>query len=161
MIWFKRQIHNPNKHSEMPELYPWEVQTTQPENLENWDSVETQEEFDSLINSFDLTAYNAALNSEDSSQRQERGREFGESIIKEFIDAMGTRNLDLSKAGSTVNILAVAQDNASIKLLIETGALKTARDMTLLLKQKYPSHVDLYDWAYNILNNFLTESGYL
>jgi hypothetical protein len=161
MIWFKRQSLNPDKHPMMPSEYPWQVQNEEPESLENWETVETQIDFDNLVNTFDLTNYNSAMTTEESSEKQQSGREFGQSILNDFIDAIGTRNLDLSKAGATINTLAIAQDNAAVKLLIETGAIKTASDLMLSLKIKYPTHADLYEWAYNKIHTFLTERGYI
>lgn len=161
MIWFKRHSYNPNRHPEMPIEYPWQAQTSSPDETEGWESVNTQEEFDALVSSIDLSNYNHAISEEASVERQNSQRVFGQELATILIDKMGARNIDLSKAGISANVISLAQNNAAIKLLIETGALTTALGAIAQVRSDYPNHEDIYEWAYNSIYEFLTSRGYL
>jgi len=92
--------------------------------------------------------------------RQTTQRLYGEKILPELVDLMGQRNLKLIREGSSVNIASLASQMASIKLLLETGAITTARSICLALKPSYPSHADILDKAAEDIANFLSTHGY-
>jgi len=92
--------------------------------------------------------------------RQTTQRLYGEKILPELVDLMGQRNLKLIREGSSVNIASLASQMASIKLLLETGAITTARSICLALKPSYPSHADILDKASEDIANFLSTHGY-
>lgn len=94
-------------------------------------------------------------------KRQTDQREFGEHLIKEIIDMMGARNLDLIQSNQVIDISSLAQDNAGVKLLVETGALATASMVCSQLKIKYPLHADIYDYLIADINMFLSGNGWL
>jgi hypothetical protein len=134
MIWYKPQSLNPEKHGLLPDGYPWQVSMTEFDG-----AIEISEiDYELLINSFDLTAFNDEMQRVTNLDRQKTQREFGLYLVPELIDMMGERNLTLLQNGETINITAIASDNAGIKLLIETGALSTARAICSQLKLKYP-----------------------
>lgn len=156
MIWYKPQSMNPEKHELLPDGYPWQVSMTYFEG-----SIEISEiDYELLINSFDLTAYNTEMQIATNLDRQKTQREFGLYLVPELIDMMGERNLTLIQNGTSVNIPAIASDNAGIKLLIETGALSTARSICTQLKVKYPTHADIYDYVIEDITEFLTGRGF-
>lgn len=156
MVYYKPQSMNPEKNPLLPDGYPWQVSMTYFEG-----SIEISEiDYELLINSFDLTAYNTEMQIATNLDRQRTQREFGLYLVPELIDMMGERNLTLIQNGQTVNITAIASDNAGIKLLIETGALSTARAICTQLKLKYPLHADIYDHVVEDITEFLTEKGY-
>lgn len=159
MIYFLKQKFNPNRHEKMPLDFPWQVQGETPTG-DDWDSFTSEEDFNSYVNSFDLSEYNSAILSEENAIRQNVQRLFGEEISPLLIDKMGARNLDLIAKGISVNITSLASDNSSVKLLIETGALGTATSIMGNLKIKYPDHADLYEWALTEINAFLFSRGY-
>lgn len=156
MIWYKPQSLNPEKHELLPDGYPWQVSMTEFDG-----AIEISEiDYELLINSFDLTAFNDEMQRVTNLDRQKTQREFGSYLVPELIDMMGERNLTLLQNGETVNITAIASDNAGIKLLIETGALSTARAICSQLKLKYPLHADIYDQVIDDITEFLNENGY-
>ena len=156
MIWYKPQSKNPEKHELLPDRYPWQVSMSEFDG-----SIEISEiDYEILINSFDLTAFNAEMQRETNLERQKAQREFGLYLVPELIDMIGERNLTLIQNGQTVNITAIASDNSGIKLLIETGALSTARAICSQLKAKYPLHADIYDHVIDDITEFLNEKGY-
>lgn len=156
MPWYKPESENPNKHPFMPEDFPWIVSSA---FLDGAIEI-TQQDLDALISSIDLTIYNQEIQKEQNLKRQQAQREFGELLIPQLIDSMGERNLTLIQNGTSVDIAALAQDNAGIKLLIETGALSTARYVCSLLRAKYPTHDDIYGFVMDEITSFLISKGY-
>lgn len=156
MIWYFPQSQNPEKHHAMPDEYPWLIFYQ-----ETSGAIEiSEQDYDALLASIDLTQYNSIVQQERNLERQKAQREFGEYLIPELIDMMGERNLTLIQNGAIVNIPAIASDNAGIKLLIETGALSTARSVCTQLKLKYPSHADIYDHVIEDITEFLSRRGF-
>jgi hypothetical protein len=103
---------------------------------------------------------NQWLESNGIEEMQMGKRTFGQTIINNLIDAMGVRNQKLIDAGTPLNVVSIASDNASIKLLIETGALGTAISLCSQLKYKYPTHADIYDTTVKTLAEFLQRNNY-
>lgn len=95
-----------------------------------------------------------------NTMKQELQMEYGNYILPELVNGMGIRNLELASQGVVVNTVGIAQDNAGIKLLLETGALRTAVSLASQLKQKYNNHASVYDGMINEINNFLVEKGF-
>lgn len=156
MIWYKPQSLNPDKHPVMPDAYPWTVSYVEEEGAIQINEID----YELLISSIDMTDYNRAIQLEHNDERQRSQREFGEYLVPELIDMMGSRNLTLIQDGTPVNISTLASDNAGIKLLIETGALSTARSAAMYYKTKYPYHADIYDHVIEDITEFLMEKGY-
>lgn len=156
MIWYRTQLYNPSKHRLMPDNYPWEVSDV---HIEGFIEIENQS-YHNLVNSIDLSSYNKALQEEQNLARQTNQREFGATLIPSLIDSMGERNLTLSQNGTTTNTSQLASDNAGIKLLIETGALGTARTACSYLRNKYPLYSDIYNNVIIDITQFLIERGY-
>lgn len=154
-MFYLPQSQNPNKHELMPDSYPWQVSGV---FVEDFIEV-TQEELNILL-ATNIDSYNLAIAYEKNLERQKSQREFGLYLVPELIDLMGARNLTLIQSGISVNIPAIASDNASIKLLIETGALSTARSICVQLKRKYPLHAEIYDHVIEDITEFLTGNGY-
>jgi len=99
------------------------------------------------------------LNDRDA-QQQTAQREFGLKLVPKMIDLVGQRNLKLAREGSSVNVTNLASQMASVKLLLETGALKTARTVCGMLKPAFPSHSDILNIAIAEVTNFLSTNGF-
>ena len=156
-MFYKPQSYNTQKHPDMPSEYPWIVSDVKVDS----EFIEiTQEDYDALLASIDLTAYNSAIQYENNLAQQTEQREYGMQLIPILIDKMGGRNLTLAQNGTTVNMIAIASDNSSVKLLIETGALKTARSVCAQLQMKYPAHADIYSEVIDNITTFLIQKGY-
>jgi hypothetical protein len=155
-MFYKPQSMNPEKHVDMPNEYPWIISS---ENIDGFIEI-SEPDFNILVASIDLTVYNNSMQYENNLRQQTEQREFGLYLIPELIDLMGERNLTLAQNGASINMLSIASDNASVKLLIETGALKTARSVCVQLKMKYPSHADIYDHVIEDISEFLVDRGF-
>lgn len=65
MVWFKRYKYHPNKHYMMPNEYPWQVTTIDETFIQPENGYEiTEEGYDNLINSIDLTDYRDEITKE-------------------------------------------------------------------------------------------------
>lgn len=92
--------------------------------------------------------------------QQETQRKFGAKLVITAMDEVGARNLKLYREGSPVNITSLASQMASVKLLLEGGALKTARSICSALVPAYPSHADILISTQNAITTFLVNNGY-
>lgn len=92
--------------------------------------------------------------------QQKTQREYGLKLLPLSMDLIGARNLKLSREGTPADIASLASQMASIKLLMEGGALKTARDILIMIKPLYPNHEDILIYVINEINNFLTINGW-
>lgn len=92
--------------------------------------------------------------------KQSAQRKYGESLLPILIDKVGARNLKYSREGTPVDVAALATQMASIKLLLETGALKTVRGICGALKPAFPLHADILQYAIDQITNFLTSNGW-
>ena len=70
---------------------------------------------------------------------------------------IGARNKILNKSGAQVS--ALLTQLLSIKLLLETGALSTARDACNQLKVVYTEYTDIFDLVINRINDFERDNG--
>ena len=154
-MFYLPQSHNPDKHELMPGEYPWQISHTPVEGF-----IEISESDLNNLLSIDISAYQDAVAYAKNLEQQTEQRVFGQYLIPEMVDLMGAKNLTLAQKGVPINMNQLAADNSSIKLLIETGALKTARSLCYLLKAKYPYHASVYDHVIEDITGFLTEKGY-
>jgi hypothetical protein len=92
--------------------------------------------------------------------QQKTQRLWGQSYISEAIDKIGERNLDLSAAGQIVNTASLLQNMGTIKELMSTGALKTARGFCLQIAPSYPIYRDIIEKVAEDIQNFLQSKGY-
>lgn len=160
MFYFKRQKHNPNKHELMPDDYPWTRQDGFSHG-EEWETCSSEEEFQAIQDSFDLSDYFRAREEEKMFDQQNEQRLFGAELVGKFVDKIGARNLYLASKGVSINLQSLSQDNAALKMMVESGVLKTTLSYVSLIKAKYPDHSDIYDQASEEILNFLTERGFL
>lgn len=82
---------------------------------------------------------------------------FGILLAREAIDKIGARNKILNKTGSQVTTLL--NQLVGIKLLLETGALGTARYSCTQLKSIYTEYTDIFDIVISAINNFEQKYG--
>jgi hypothetical protein len=85
---------------------------------------------------------------------------FGQKLALELVNMMGARNLLLYSQGVSVNIPALLTSALPVKMLIETGALKTARTAILASMGNFPQHTDVFQYAVNSINTFLQSKGW-
>lgn len=78
--------------------------------------------------------------------------DFGVRLSHICIAKFGTRNKILNKNGNQVSAILTAL--MPIKLLLETGALGTARFACLQLKVIYTEYTDIFDFTITEINNF-------
>jgi hypothetical protein len=82
---------------------------------------------------------------------------FGTEIVRECINKIGARNKILNKTGTQVG--AVLTQMLSVKLLLETGALGTARSACSQLVYVFPEYQDILNYVISQINNFEIENG--
>ena len=85
-------------------------------------------------------------------------RLFGLKILPDLIDQVGARNLRLAREQVPVDVVSLATQMSSIKILLEGGALKTVRGICSVIKPTFPHHADILDSAINKITNFLIEN---
>lgn len=83
--------------------------------------------------------------------------DFGIKLARTAIDRIGARNKILNKNGAQVAVLLTQL--LSVKLLLETGALGTARYSSLQLKLLYTEYADIFDYVVNEINIFESMFG--
>lgn len=83
--------------------------------------------------------------------------EFGIALAKIAVNRIGARNKILNKTGTQVATLL--NQLLGIKLLLETGALGTARYSSLQLKSVYTEYGDVFDFIINEINVFENTNG--
>jgi hypothetical protein len=87
----------------------------------------------------------------------EKKTDFGIKLARTAIDRIGARNKILNKNGTQVATLLTQL--LSVKLLLETGALGTARYSSLQLKAVYTEYSDIFDYVVNEINTFESTFG--
>lgn len=92
--------------------------------------------------------------------QQKAQRLFGLYLLPLATDKVGARNLKLTRESVSVDVASLAAQMASIKILLEGGALKTVRGLCLSTKPAFPNHVDILDWIISEINNFLIKNGW-
>jgi hypothetical protein len=92
--------------------------------------------------------------------QQEAQSKKGLKILPVVINKLGTRNLKLTREGISANVAAMVGEMAIMKLLLETGALKTASYLTAQMAIKYTHHADILQETIDDINSFLQENGW-
>lgn len=92
--------------------------------------------------------------------QQTTQRLFGVKLLPTAVDKVGARNLKLDREGTPVDIVALSGQMTSIKLLLEGGALKTARMVCLGIKPMFPNHSDILQEVADEITNFLISQGW-
>ena len=92
--------------------------------------------------------------------QQQEQQIFGQALSLELVNQMGARNLALSSQGLSVNVAALLNNVGSVKALLETGALKTARSIIILYLPNYPEHSDIFQHGINRITQFLIQKGW-
>lgn len=83
--------------------------------------------------------------------------DFGIKIARVAIDKIGARNKILNKSGAQVTALLTQLLN--IKLLLETGALGTARYVCIALLSTYTEYEDIFNDVIDQINSFEISNG--
>lgn len=86
-----------------------------------------------------------------------RKLEFGTNLVKDTIGKIAARNKILNK--NSAQITALMNQLLPVKILLETGALGTARDACLQLKLVYTEYNDIFDHVINEVNRFELSYG--
>lgn len=97
---------------------------------------------------------------ERDSFQQTAQRQFGLKLLPIVVDKLGARNLKLTREAVPVDVASLATQMSSIKLLLETGALKTVRGICSALKPAFPNHSDILDDVIIEISNFLVNNGF-
>ncbi len=92
--------------------------------------------------------------------QQTTQRKFGQQILIAAVDKVGARNLKLARDGTPANVAALGNAMASIKLLLEGGALKTARDVCSMIKPAHPNHEDILQSVVDEINAFIIKNNF-
>lgn len=87
----------------------------------------------------------------------EKKTEFGIVLAKFCVNRIGARNKILNKDGTQVT--AILNSLMPVKLLLETGALGTARFMCVQLKAVYTEYADIFQHAIDEMNAFENSHG--
>jgi len=90
--------------------------------------------------------------------QQESQSKKGLKILPIVINKLGARNLKLAREGVNSNVAAMVSEMAIMKLLLETGALKTARTLTSQMALKYTYHSDILQETIDDITSFLKEN---
>jgi len=146
---------NPDRSHLVPGEYPWQVSNTK--HSSEWIFVDNIEEFQ---NSFDLSAYSKWMNDQAYQEEQRLFREFGEPLAKEAVDRVGGKNLELEALGTPVDTTALLQQLSSVKALLETGSLKTARNLVVYLKPSFAFYEEVFQYVADSITAFLQGGGY-
>jgi len=93
-------------------------------------------------------------------QQQTQQRLFGEKLVNKATDWFGARNLKLAREGTPVDVAALSTALLNAKLLLQGGALKTARYICSLSKPAFPAHTDIFDLIIEEINLFLAANGW-
>lgn len=90
--------------------------------------------------------------------QQTAQRLFGQKILPGLVDQIGARNLKLTRDQITVDVTALGLQMNTVQILLNGGALKTARGLCSHLKSNFPKHADILDLAINQITAFLIEN---
>lgn len=92
--------------------------------------------------------------------QQTAQRVFGLSLLARAVDNIGARNLKLARENTPTNVATLASQMASIKILLESGALKTVRSIINSIKESHTTHLDILEDVVVEITNFLVTNGY-
>lgn len=96
----------------------------------------------------------------DPQEQQQLQQIFGAALALELVNRMGTRNLTLASQGQSVNVAAVLSSVGSVKALLETGALKTARTIIQMSSSSFPQYQDIFNFGIHEISRFLSDKGW-
>ena len=97
---------------------------------------------------------------EQDSFQQTAQRLFGLKLLPTAVDKIGARNLKIAREATPADVAALAGQMASIKLLLEGGALKTARTICVAIKPAFPLHSDILQEVADEITAFLSLNGW-
>lgn len=83
--------------------------------------------------------------------------DFGIALARFCVDRIGARNKILNKDGLQVS--AILNNLLPVKLLLETGALGTARFSCVQLKNVYTEYADIFQHVVDEVNSFENSHG--
>lgn len=92
--------------------------------------------------------------------QQDSQQKFGQKVLTPYVNKLGSRNLKLARESISVNVSAMASQMALLKLLLETGALKTARGLSYQMKSIHTNHIDILDALISEITGFLNTHGW-
>lgn len=92
--------------------------------------------------------------------QQKAQRLYGLKILTLAVDKIGSRNLKLAREGTPADVATLGSQMASIKILLEGGALKTVRSICGAIKPMHPNHSDVLDEVIAEITNFLQQNGW-
>lgn len=108
-----------------------------------------------------LVSANASMTDDQKDMFQQSAqRKYGLTLLPTAVDKIGARNLKLAREGTPVDIVALSTQMTSIKLLLEGGALKTARAVCVAIKPSFPNHADILQEVVDLITNFLTNNNW-
>lgn len=107
---------------------------------------------ESSVNSFSLDELDAI--------QQKAQQAFGQKILIPYINKLGARNFKLTRDGVIVNVSTMASQMSLLKLLLETGALKSSRGLCGQMSSIHTNHVDILNEVIAEITNFLTNNGW-
>lgn len=120
-----------------------------------------QPEVSWILSGNTLQSANSNMSLEEADAYQQKAqRLFGLKILPLAVDKIGARNLKLARETTPADVAALAGQMASIKLLLEGGALKTARTICTAIKPSFPLHADVLQEVVDEINAFLTANGW-
>lgn len=108
-----------------------------------------------------LTAPTQSMSPDELDAYQQKAqRIFGLKILTLAVDKVGARNLKLAREGTPADVAALGSQMASIKILLEGGALKTVRSVCNAIKPMYPNHADILQATADEITTFLQNNGW-
>lgn len=96
----------------------------------------------------------------DPGEQQRVQQIYGANLALELVNMVGTINLTMASQGETVNVASLLNSLMSVKMLLETGALKTARSLCVYYKPAYPAYSNVFDRGITSVTEFLISKGW-
>jgi hypothetical protein len=93
-------------------------------------------------------------------EQQKQQRIFGKELSDKIVDKFGERNFILAQTGTEVNIIQLLNGMGAVKMLLDTGALKTARGIMYNCANNYPAYADIINFGINEITQFLQSKGW-
>lgn len=109
-----------------------------------------------ILNGNTLEANIASMSADEfDAYQQTTQRLFGLSLLPKAVDKIGARNLKLDREGTPADVATLASQMASIKILMESGALKTVRMICTAIQPAHPNHADILQEVVVEISKFL------
>lgn len=90
-------------------------------------------------------------------QLNDKKSRFGTDLARDAVNKIGARNKILNKNGAQVS--ALLNSLLSIKILLETGALGTARAICAQMASVYTEYADIFQYIVSEVNSFESSNG--